>query len=220
MLAATAGGDDKNVGDPLRAATGIRPSLHPTAINAIANALKLRAKGELLVVNQDDDDSSSSNNNALELAIQAGQIATDVIAQRQQSAKQDGMTLTKEEEQTLAGRVVGVIMRFYELEKLLVEKTSTQTWITKYNEWDTFGVMAEEAEEEQEKQNSNDTTTTTLLQNRIKDDPLFTLNRAECLLGLFLHTIEIPQLIKIGQEVPDKSIIDFLDEDRKDVLLN
>jgi hypothetical protein len=43
--------------DPLRASTGIRPSLHPTTINAIAEALRLRALEDPntpLVVGEED----------------------------------------------------------------------------------------------------------------------------------------------------------------------
>jgi hypothetical protein len=54
---------------------------------------------------------------------------------------------------------------------------------------------------------------------KIKTDPLFRLSRAECLLAIFLDTVEAPQMAKIGQSVPGGSHVDFLDEDRKQVLL-
>jgi hypothetical protein len=37
----------KGKGDAVRGATGIRPSLHPTAVNCVAEALRLRCRGLL-----------------------------------------------------------------------------------------------------------------------------------------------------------------------------
>ena len=83
-------------GDSLRAATGIRPSLHPTTINAISDALKARAmKKEGLHFR------ASDSVQPLEVAITAGSIAADAIAKRQKSSEEDGMKLTQEEEQAI-----------------------------------------------------------------------------------------------------------------------
>lgn len=190
--------DSDMTGDPLRAATGIRPSLHPTTINAIAEALKLRAANipDTPLVVSDDVES-------LDVALSAGKIAATAIEKRQRSSEKDGMELTPEEGQTIAGRVVGVVMRFAELEELLHDKVSSVDWVKKYGEWTTFGVLEDESE----------------VQDRIKTDPLFTMSRAECLLALFLDTVEAPQMAKIGQSVPGGSRIDFLDSDRQEVLL-
>ena len=189
-------------GDPIRAATGIRPSLYPPTINAISDALKARAiKKEGLYFRASDDVKP------LEIAITAGKFASDAIAKRQKSSEEDGMKLTTEEEQTIAGRVLGVIMRFDELESLLHEKVSNVGWIAKYNEWATFGTLKDETGEG-------------AVDSRIKDDPLFCVSRAECLLALFLDTVEIPTLEKVGQTVPDGSKIDFLDADRIEVLVS
>ena len=106
--------------------------------------------------------------------------------------------------QTIAGRVLGVIMRLDELEDTLFEKVSKVGWVTKYNEWATFGVLK---------------TANEGLNERIKDDPLFSMSRAECLLAIFLQTVEIPGLEKAKEAVPDGSKIDFLDQDRYEVLL-
>ena len=46
-------------GDPLRKATGIRPSIHPTSINAIADSLKARAVQTI----EETYTSSDTNNN-------------------------------------------------------------------------------------------------------------------------------------------------------------
>ena len=186
-------------GDPLRAATGIRPSLHPTTINAIAEALKTRASNSPdtpLVVEGDVQ--------PLDVALSAGKIAATAIEKRQRTSGQDGMELTPEEGQTIAGRVVGVVMRFAELEEMLNSKVANVGWIKKYGEWDTFGVLEDESQ----------------VQNRIKMDPLFAMSRAECLLALFLDTVEAPQMERIGQSAPGGSGVDFLDADRQEVLLS
>ena len=190
--------DDKVTGDPLRASTGIRPSLHPTTINAIAEALKIRAASD-----PDTPLIVEGNVQPLDVALSAGKIAAKAIEKRQQASEQDGMTLTPEEGQAIAGRVVGVVMRFTELEEMLHSNVRQVDWVKKYNEWAMFGILEDESE----------------VQDRIKTDPLFALCRAECLLALFLHTVEAPQMEKIGQVAPGGSGVDFLDADRQEVLL-
>lgn len=207
-------------GDPIRDATGIRPSLHPVTINAISEILKLRAKTRLSNNNNQDsadtinsDVSSSSTvlllsetQSPLQKALTGSTVAADAIAKRRKSSRTDGMTLTMTEEQTIAGRVVGVTMRLSDLEIMLDTKCSNVSWIEKYNEYDTFGIIP-----------SNDNTEE-IIDEKILSEPLFCLNRAECLLGLFLHQIEIPQLQQKNTTVPDNSIIDFLDSDKRTVL--
>jgi hypothetical protein len=186
-------------GDPLRAATGIQPSLHPTTINAIAEALKFRAtKKEGMAFRVSD------TVQPLEIAATGLEIAKSAITKRQKYSEEDGMVLTPEEEQTVAGRVLGVIMRLDDLEDGLHEKVSKVAWIAKYNEWASFGTLETESDES--------------VDARIKDDPLFCVSRAECLLALFLKTVETPSLKKANQTVPDGSKIDFLDEDRLAVI--
>jgi hypothetical protein len=193
---------DKTKGDPLRAATGIRPSLHPTTINAIAEALKARSSpssdvGPLQV---------TESVTPLDVAMTAGKIASNAIGKRQRASRKDGMELTEEEQQTIAGRVLGVIMRLDDLEVELFDKVSSVEWVRKYNEWATFGVLKDEGGVE--------------VDERITDDPLFCLSRAECLLAIFLRKIEIPSMEKAKRTAPDKSKIDFLDSDRAEVLLS
>ena len=193
--------DDEIKGDPLRAATGIRPSLHPTTINAIAEALKARSSksselGPLQV---------TETVKPLDVAMTAGKIASTAIAKRQEASKKDGMELTPEEQQTIAGRVLGVIMRLDDLEVELYDKVSEVGWVKKYNEWATFGVLKNEDDGVDE---------------RIRDDPLFCMSRAECLLAIFLKTVEIPSMEKAKATAPDESKIDFLDSDRAEVLLS
>jgi hypothetical protein len=140
----------------------------------------------------------------VEVALSAGKIAATFIEKRQNASQNDGMALSPEEGQTIAGRVVGVVMRLDELEEDLYDKVSRVGWVKKYNEWSSFGVL-EDPEDVPE---------------RTKTDPLFAVCRAECLLALFLHSVEAPQMRKIGQEVPGGSLVDFLDADRQEVLLD
>lgn len=186
-------------GDPVRAATGIRPSLHPVTINAISEALRQRAK-------QSAENNESKLREPLEIAQAAGKIAIDAIVSRQKSSVFDGMQFTPEEEQAVAGRVVGVVMRFKELETVLREKCQSVKWIAQYEEWSSFGVLADEHAE--------------ALNEQILTNPLFCMNRAECLLALFLSRIEAPSLLNSKQQVAGGSAADFLDIDRRDVLLD
>jgi hypothetical protein len=190
-----------NGGDKLRAATGIRPSLHPTTINAIADALKARAKKEDSMAFRVSDTVQP-----IDVAVTAGKIASTAISKRQELSKEDDMVLTKPEEHTIAGRILGVVMRLDELEQRLHRRVSSVSWIADYGEWQSFGVLEEEQE-------------TAVVDQRIREDPLFCMNRAECLLGLFLHEVEIPQLQQKNETVPDGSKIDFLDADRMEVLI-
>jgi hypothetical protein len=184
-------------GDPVRASTGIRPSLHPTTINTIAEALKLRS-----TKNPDFPMRRSDTVKPVDVAMAAGKLAALALTKRAKASQHDGMTFDEKEEQTVAGRVVGVVMRLDALESMLVQKTQSIGWIKKYDEWDSFGVLEDENGVEE----------------RIRKDPLFALSRAECLLAMFLHTVEKPTLEKVKEEVPDGSTIDFIDSDRLKVL--
>jgi hypothetical protein len=184
--------------------------LHPVTINAIAEALKIRAQKlpDSPLRPSSVDDGKTMKVEPLQIALTASKIAADAVKRRQEAslATKDGMTLTSEEEQTIAGRVLGVVMRFTDLEAELCKRCADTPWITKYGEWGAFGVIAKEEEE-------------AVVDARILQDPLFGMNRAECLLALFLKTVERVELEKIGQSVPDNGVIDFLDADRSEVLL-
>ena len=188
-------------GDPLRAATGIRPSLHPLTINAISTVLQKRSTDKDANLRVEDP-----NVENLQVALAAGKIAAEALQKRQDQSKQDDMQLTYEEGQTVAGRIVGVTMRLPDLESLLYEKCKATSWIAKYGEWPTFGILPDESDAK-------------AVDEQIKMDPLFAMNRAECLLALFLSTVEKPELAAKGASVPDESRVDFLDADRQEVLL-
>ena len=214
-------------GDQLRASTGIRPSLHPTTINAISEALLLRhssknSKGPIDAYNLKDDEQP------LSVALTAGALASDLLEKRKTSCEADGDTdsiPTAEECQTVAGRMVGVVMRMRELEQQLAAKVNTAKWVAKYGEHGSFGVLKSEckqvaAEEGVSEKVEIDPKIEKELTDRIRDDPLFRMCRAECLLAVFLQTVEVPKLLEVGETVAGGSVVDFLDEDRKEVLLS
>lgn len=190
-------------GDSVREGTGIRPSLHPLTINTIAEALKRRAR-------QDEEEAlvlrvSNASVQPLQVAISAGKLAADAIQKRQASSDADGMALTVAEQQTVAGRVVGVVLRLPELEAALRARCQAASWIAKYGEWNRFGLLPEES--------------MVGVDERTRIDPLFAMNRAECLLALFMDQVEAPELSRKNVTVPDNSKVDFLDTDRLEVLL-
>jgi hypothetical protein len=193
-------------GDPLREATGIRPSLHPLTINILADALKIRARNDSSIPLHVADHITP-----LQVAMAAGKLAGDAIQKRQAASKTDNMSLTIFEQETVAGRVVGVVMRLPSLESQLWLKCSSASWVDKYDEWHSFGVLKQEG--------TTLVANVSALQDRIQSDPLFVMHRAECLLALFLHQIEAPELARRNATVSDQSTVDFLDSDRRHVLL-
>jgi hypothetical protein len=60
-----------------------------------------------------------------------------------------------------------------------------------------------------------------LLAARIRNDPLFRMNRAECLLALFLTNVERPRMEAMNMILPGggSSNVDFIDDDRLRVIL-
>ena len=228
-----AAGDSSSSGDSLRKATGIRPSLHPMTINALSEALLIRAKRQGIW--------SNVNENAypepLQLALLGGNLATDALAKREELLKDrvnfstsSGSSLQDEddnmweiptvlEKQVVSGRVIGVVVRLQELEKVLIEKVSAVAWVSKYGEHASFGLLACELPSsggvcDDTTKNDDDGK----LRDRLKMDPLFRMIRSECLLALFIENIEKPQLQNLQVSVVDESKIDFIDSDRLEVL--
>ena len=226
-------------GDRFRSASGIRPSLHPTTINAISEALSMRSSPESA---SSPVDVWADGAKPLDVALTASKIAADALERRSVGCKADGdegSSPTPEECQVLAGRVVGVVMRLRQLERDLAGRVGGVGWVEKYGEHGTFGVLKGECDaivkgKEEERVGegeegaggpdgnaiSIDMAKEAILCERIRDDPLFCMCRAECLLALFMINVEIPTLEKVGQEVPGGSKIDFIDEDRMGVLLS
>ena len=229
-------------GDPLREANGIRASIHPTAINAIAESLKARAvqiiKKKSDSNNDDDDDDDDDEMDyfrvtdtvgPLQVMVTAGQFASNAIQKRQEASvdTNDGMKMNNREEECVAGRVMGVIMRLDDLENELVERTMDVDWVAKYDEWPSFGVLEDESKlilkNESENGKSEDNNDKDVMMKKVHekiiDDPLFCMNRAECLLAIFIQEVEFPQFQKLNETAPDESKIDFLDTDRLEVVI-
>ena len=201
----------KTKGDSIRSKTGIRPSLHPTEINCIAEALMLRSSSS-----QEVDIDIATSTEPLQVAITAGSIAMNAIDKRNSDKDDTSEKFTMEESQTISGRVVGVVMRMRELEELLVQKVKGVGWVKRYGEEESFGVLKSECNEDGT--NNNKEELDKKVGETIKLNPLFRMNRAECLLCLFLDTVEKPKLQLLGEDVAGGSEVDFIDADRLEVL--
>ncbi|KAK1734330.1 hypothetical protein QTG54_015097 [Skeletonema marinoi] len=201
---------NKKKGDSIRSTTGIRPSLHPTEINCIAEALMLRS-----TQNPSIEIDVSNTSEPLQVAITAGGIAMNAIDKRNSDKDDTSEKFTMEESQVISGRVVGVVMRMRELEELLVRRVGGVAWVKKYGEEESFGVLKAECSSEDE---SDTEELEKKLREVIKINPLFRMNRAECLLCLFLDTVERPKLELMGEGVAGGSEVDFIDADRLEVL--
>jgi hypothetical protein len=116
------------------------------------------------------------------------------------------MKLTNEEVALIGGRVVGIVLRLEDLEWELNHRCQKTSWISEYNEWDNFGVLEDES-------------CIKSLDERILSDPLFTVNRAERLLALFLLNLEGPGVRARGDVMPDGSDVDFLEDDHYQIML-
>ena len=147
------------------------------------------------------------------------------IDQRKAAAETDETTdaFPTEESQTISGRVVGVVMRMRELEEVLITRVNGAAWVGKYGEEESFGVLKKECQLADEKaKDDNETSLETIekqLAETIKINPLLRMNRAECLLALFLSTVEEPKLEMMGVDMPGGSKVDFIDSDWLEVLM-
>jgi len=208
------------------------PSLHPVTIQALTQALSQRAQhvgnADLSLVVGDLDGEVG----ALQVAIRAGKLAGDAIAAVEKEAAKNravdsntiSMALGPDEQQTIAGRVVGVVMRLDELQDLLRTKVATATASMEFSSTDDYhrlGVLPQEVEITKDSDDDDDATmlVQAAIGQKILDDAEFVKARSESLLALFLEHVETPQLAKAGISVPDQGQIDFLEEDRKQVLL-
>ena len=207
----------KPTGDTVRASSGVRPSLHPITINILTQLLKKRhaddtTDGDSNKANDTTStctNSTTATNTPLQYALDAASLASNALAQRTTHDDNDqNLQLTLEEQQTIAGRVVNMAVRLQALETALYRKCQKQaTRLNRYNEWASFGVLPDEPNPIGVRQ-------------QLADNPLFGLNRAECLLALFLTTIEAPELRLKNTTVPGGSVVDFIDQDRMEVLLD
>ena len=230
--------------DPYRDQNQIRPSLHPITINIIAQALKLRASAQVSTASNNNNPSQPPSHNRtttttaavtdrvvwptqpLDVVLTVSALAQTALAQRQHRSREDQMILTLPEQQTIAGRVVGVMVRIQYFEQTLIQKCINVPYIWKYNEWHTYGLVrpdendTNDARPQQQQQQVQLSFGNNNNNNNDNIDPLLLLNRAECCLALFIQTVEIPELQRKNATVPDESRIDFLDADRYQVLVS
>ena len=169
-------------------------------------------------------DTANAQVEPIQVAITAGGIAMSLIEQRSTAAEKDDTTdvFTTEESHAISGRVVGVVMRMRELESTLIGKVNTAKWPRKYGEEESFGCLKKECKYVEENKDLASSTSEDLekqLAETIKNNPLFRMNRAECLLALFLATVEQPKLELLGESVAGGSKVDFIDADRLEVLV-
>lgn len=159
----------------------------------------------------------------------------NAIQQRQSASKVDETTdsFTMEESNAISGRVVGVVMRMRQLEQLLRDKVGMVESVWRYGEEMNYGLIKSEKNYCNKNNNNNnsgeeDTAAVSLqldeemekkLGENLKMNPLLRMNRAECLLALFIETVEKPKLKLVGEEVAGGSEVDFVDGDRLEVLL-
>jgi hypothetical protein len=166
-------------------------------------------------------DVANSEVEPLQVAIAASEIAMKAINKHGNDGVDDE-AFTVEESQAISGRVVGVVMRMRELEELLIQRVKGVGWVSKYGEEESFGVLRGECKDDKDGASSSsdmDSEVEKKLAETIKLNPLFRMNRAECLLGLFLDTVERPKLELLGDEsVAGGSEVDFIDTDRLEVL--
>eukprot|EP00956_Cyclotella_meneghiniana_P031126 scaffold80752_cov69-Cyclotella_meneghiniana.AAC.2 len=206
----------KPKGDSIRSETGIRPSLNPVTINCISEALLIRSKQ----TKDTNIDTAAPGVEPIQIAITAGGIAMKIIEQRKSAAETDETTdiFTMEESNVISGRVVGVVMRMRELEQVLRSKVSDAEYVYKYGEEMSFGLLKSELKLEGDSEAVISDELEKELSNAIKINPLLRMNRAECLLALFIETVERPKLELLGEEVAGGSEVDFIDTDRLEVL--
>lgn len=234
-LFATSTNDEHEApGDKVRLANNVRPSLNPTVINTISNALLQRSTTKSSFI-------PTSTTKPIDIMVQAGSLASVAIQNRLKSSMHvdgDDGAFNLEESKLVAGRVVGVIMRLHELEDQLIEKVRNVGWIKKYGEESSFGVCKVELDEgysaslitngakcDEDGQSLSFDPRINQMLMKLGDDPLLRMCRAECLYALFLKNVEIPSMAKAGQIPIDAanlngsgSGVDFLDQDRLEVL--
>lgn len=206
-------------GDKIRESTGKRPSLDPTIINTLSEALSFRSSNDTKFPME-----VSPTAQALDVAIAAGKLATKAIEKRAMSSKavkgDESSAFTPEESQLIAGRVVGVVMRWKELEEVLIQRVKDSSWVLKYGEESSFGVLKEECQLQgngSEMESKGDEVDF-MVKKKLRGDPLLRMCRAECLYALFINNVESPALKKLGQVSQDGMGVDFLDKDRISVL--
>jgi len=182
-----------------------RPSLHPITIDAIEDALRLRAQNSTTSPLRLID----GRTEWFEVQYSIMKFA-DRFLEKYTKASSNSNEWTEEELQTIGGRIVGTVMRLDDLEWEWNHRIGTSSLaeadspsMIPNNLWKTtLGLHAENVE-----QNCFRTVDVALLEE--KD---FARTRAERMLALFLLIIEAPGLEASGNKVPGGSSPDFIED--------
>ena len=189
--------------------------LHPPTINAISEALLIRAQNvpnmPFRIFKED-----VGNIEAWEITLTAGKLAQQFVEEWQQ---QEQLTLEKHEEemQVVAGRVMAVLTRSEELEEELVKRCSKMSEELIFS----LGVPTEELKTLQTSSEDviyNLRDASAAIDAACLFDPQLRYNRAKSLLAMFLHEIEGPGLRRNNVAFPCMDV-DFLSADDFDALL-
>jgi len=194
-----------------------RPNLHPPTLQAIAEALLVRAQNKPDVPLRFVDDGSME---PWEITLAAGNIAQRAA---EEWAVQLKLNPTEDEDvlqmQIMSGRVVAVLTRLEELEGELLDRSCK---MEHSDGCESLGVPEEELKAWKSAEEEDDAKRISYAAAAIDAACLFDnqlrYNRARSLLAIFLHEIEGPGLRQNNVVIPCMDV-DFLSEEERGMLL-
>ena len=173
-----------------------RPSLHPIAITAIEEGIRLRAQNSTTspfrIINDETEWYEVQYN-----------IASFTERFLEKHTKSSSEQWTDEELQTIGGRIAGVLMRLDDLEWEWNNRVCSSTLVKEIDSsmWKlTLGLYPE-----------NECTKT--IDTALLNDKEFARARAEKMLALFLMLLEGPGLLAAGESLPGGSFPSFITDE-------
>mmetsp|Transcript_10411 Transcript_10411/g.22042 ORF Transcript_10411/g.22042 Transcript_10411/m.22042 type:complete len:552 (-) Transcript_10411:3799-5454(-) len=190
-----------------------RPSLHPITIDAIEDALRLRAQNSTtspLRIIDAQMEWFEVQYSIMKFADRFMEKYTKAAASKSEN---DESPWTEEELQTIGGRIVGVLMRLDDLEWEWNHRISTSSLadpdspsMVPYDLWKTtLGLHAPHPEAVEQ-------TCFRTVDASLSEEKEFARTRAERMLALFLMNIEGPGFEASGNEVPGGSTPEFIED--------